>query len=180
MINNHSKHLNKVKHEIQAMEQKRSNLIDLHLDEKIDRSTYERKYNELESTLTELIEASEQLEAAAQEEIDVEKRVQHFRNVLQSNTVLSEFDRNVFESVIEKVIVGDEQEDGSVEPYQLTFVFKTGLKSAMQCKGGRQEPKKLTVAERSDVCPHVPNNTCGVLCVAREEIVEPHLPFTVK
>lgn len=81
MINNHSKHLNKVKHEIQAMEQKRSNLIDLHLDEKIDRSTYERKYNELESTLTELIEASEQLESAAQEEIDVEKRVQHFRNV---------------------------------------------------------------------------------------------------
>ncbi|PZM66916.1 hypothetical protein [Paenibacillus dendritiformis] len=106
MINNHSKHLNKVKHEIQAMEQKRSNLIDLHLDEKIDRSTYERKYNELESTLTELIEASEQLEAAAQEEIDVEKRVQHFRNVLQSNTVLSEFDRNVFESVIEKVNSG--------------------------------------------------------------------------
>ncbi|WP_449600270.1 recombinase zinc beta ribbon domain-containing protein [Paenibacillus sp. Marseille-Q9583] len=41
-----------------------------------------------------------------------------FRSVLQSNTVLSKFDRNVFESVIEKVILGEEQEDGSVEPYQ--------------------------------------------------------------
>jgi DNA invertase Pin-like site-specific DNA recombinase len=154
----HHKLLNKVKHEIQALEQKRSNLIDLHLDEKIDRSTYENKYDELEFTLSELINEREQLETSAQEEIDVEKRLQQFRNVLQSNTVLSEFDRNVFESVIERVIMGEEQEDGSVEPYQLTFVFKTGLKSSIQGKSGMKSPKKLA-AERSDACPHFPHNT---------------------
>jgi hypothetical protein len=156
-----------VKHEIQTLEQKRSNLIDLHLDEKIDRSTYERKYDELESTLTELIEVREQLEASVQEEIGVEKRLQQFCNVLQSNTVLSEFDRSVFESVIEKVIMGEEQEDGSVEPYQLTFVFKTGLKSSIQGKSGMKSPKKLAVAERSEACPHIPDNTyrkCRVAC----------------
>ncbi|MNW42697.1 hypothetical protein D3C74_198760 [compost metagenome] len=164
-----NKQLSKVKHEIQALEQKRSNLIDLHLDEKIDRSTYEHKYDELESTLTELIEVREQLEASAQEEIDVEKRLQQFRNVLQSNTVLSEFDRNVFESVIEKVIMGEEQEDGSVEPYQLTFVFKTGLKRSIQGKSGMKSPKTLA-AERNDACPHIPDNTCGMLCTATSKV----------
>ncbi|OPG94763.1 hypothetical protein B2I21_29985 [Chryseobacterium mucoviscidosis] len=102
---------------------------------------FERKYDELESTSTELLEVREQLEASAQEEIDVEKRLQQFRNVLQSNTVLSEFDRSVFESVIKKVITG-EQEDGSVEPYQLTCVFKTGLKSSIQGMSERKSQKK--------------------------------------
>lgn len=69
------------------------------------------------------------------------ERKQQFRNVLQSNTVLSEFDRSVFESVIKKVITG-EQEDGSVEPYQLTCVFKTGLKSSIQGMSGMKSPKK--------------------------------------
>lgn len=64
-----------------------------------------------------LIESSEQLETSAQKEVDVEKRLLHFRNVLQTNSVLSEFDCNVFESVVEKVIMGEEQENGSVEPY---------------------------------------------------------------
>jgi len=154
----HHKQLSKVKHEIEALEQKRSNLIDLHLDEKIDRVTYERKYEELESTLTELIESSEQLETSAQEEVDVEKRLLHFRNVLQANSVLTEFDRNVFESVVEKVIMGEEQEDGCVEPYQITFVFKTGLRSSIHGKGGNKGPK-TPVFERSDECPHLPDNT---------------------
>lgn len=116
-------------------------VLSLTIRRKLSLVLFERKYDELESTSTELLEVREQLEASAQEEIDVEKRLQQFRNVLQSNTVLSEFDRSVFESVIKKVITG-EQEDGSVEPYQLTCVFKTGLKSSIQGMSGMKSPKK--------------------------------------
>lgn len=35
-----------------------------------------------------------------------------------------EFDRLVFESIVEKVIVGEIAEDGSTDPYKLTFVLK--------------------------------------------------------
>lgn len=166
----HQKQLSKVKNEIQALEQKRSNLIDLHLDEKIDRATYERKYDELESTLTELIEVREELESSAQEEIDLDKRLQQFRSVLENNTVLSEFDRNVFESVIEKVIMGKEQECGRVDPYQMTFIFKTGFKSSIQANRGTIHSKKPTVSDGSDACPLIPDNTCGVLCVVGEKL----------
>ena len=38
--------------------------------------------------------------------------------------VLDEFDRVVFESMVEKVIVGEQAEDGTVDPYKLTFVLK--------------------------------------------------------
>ena len=34
------------------------------------------------------------------------------------------FDRVVFESIMEKVILGETGEDGTVDPYKLTFVLK--------------------------------------------------------
>ena len=46
------------------------------------------------------------------------------RAKLKDADVLDEFDRVVFESIVEKVIVGDVNEDGSVDPYKLTFVLK--------------------------------------------------------
>ncbi|SHL52407.1 hypothetical protein SAMN02745136_05073 [Anaerocolumna jejuensis DSM 15929] len=42
---------------------------------------------------------------------------------------LSEFDRYVFENIVEKVIIGGYDEDGNKDPVQLTFVYKTGLKT---------------------------------------------------
>lgn len=38
--------------------------------------------------------------------------------------MLDKFDRVVFESIVEKVIVGDISEDGTIDPYKLTFVLK--------------------------------------------------------
>ncbi|MFS0840404.1 recombinase zinc beta ribbon domain-containing protein [Paenibacillus sp. 1P03SA] len=100
---NHIRQLNKVKNEIKLLEQKRCKLIDLCLDEKIDRVTYE----ELEVQLNKLLAEQAQLERGSQQEIDLEKRLEHLRRVLQKHEVLSSFDLNVFESIVEKVIVGD-------------------------------------------------------------------------
>jgi len=37
---------------------------------------------------------------------------------------MKQFDRVVFESIVEKVIVGESNADGSVDPYKLTFVLR--------------------------------------------------------
>ena len=37
---------------------------------------------------------------------------------------MEQFDRIVFESIVEKIIVGETYEDGTVVPYKLTFVLK--------------------------------------------------------
>ena len=39
-------------------------------------------------------------------------------------SVMEQFDRIVFESIVEKIIVGETYEDGTVDPYKLTFVLK--------------------------------------------------------
>lgn len=44
--------------------------------------------------------------------------------ILAKDLYLDEFDRVVFESIVEKVIVGENNEDGTLDPFKLTFVMK--------------------------------------------------------
>src|SRR5699024_1316956 len=50
-----------------------------------------------------------------------------FKIILEKKKVLKDFDRYVFESIVEKVIVGEVDEKGNLDPYKLTFVYKTGF-----------------------------------------------------
>ena len=43
---------------------------------------------------------------------------------VESSLILDEFDRVIFESIIDRVLVGGYNEDGSPDPYKLTFVLK--------------------------------------------------------
>ena len=130
--------LAKVENEINVIEQKRDKLIDMHLDGIIDKATYEKKYEELELNLSTLSSEREQLKQSTQEEINFEKRIAHFRKVLEHNKVLTTFDRCVFESIVEKVIIGELDESGNVNPYKLTFVYKTGFINTVQSKMHKQ------------------------------------------
>lgn len=101
-------------------------------------SHLERKYEELDTLLTELLEEKEKLEHFAQEEIDFGKGLEHLRKVLQTNEILSIFDRNIFESIVDKVIVGDQSDSENPNPYKLTFVYKTGFHNSIQSKMQKQ------------------------------------------
>ena len=50
--------------------------------------------------------------------------MREIRTCIAEADMLDTFDRVVFESIVEKVIVGAMNEDGTVDPYKLTFVLK--------------------------------------------------------
>ena len=55
---------------------------------------------------------------------NISKRMSQLRKALEQEDALDEFDRIVFESIVEKVIVGGYDKDGNPTPYKLTFVLK--------------------------------------------------------
>ena len=158
--NDFQKRLTKIENEIQAIEQKRNRLIDMRLEEVIDKATYEMKYGEIESVLEELSSEKEQLEKSSKEEIDLEKRIEHFRKVLEKNEVLKDFDRCVFESIVQKVIVGETDEDGNVNPYKLTFIYKTDYSNTVQSKMHKQANRKRTQNDVKDLPSYSTADTC--------------------
>ena len=50
--------------------------------------------------------------------------MEEIRLNLKDANVLDAFDRIVFESIVEKIIIGDILEDGEIDPYKLTFVLR--------------------------------------------------------
>lgn len=78
-----------------------------------------------------------------------------FRRTLEENEVLDTFDRYVFESIVEKVIVGGYDEDGNKDPAMLTFIYKTGFKNSLDGTNFKPPRKNSKAAKQNaGLCSH--------------------------
>ena len=53
--------------------------------------------------------------------------VESYKILCENNQILEEFDRHVFESIIEKVIIGGIDKDGNKDPYMITLMSQLNL-----------------------------------------------------
>lgn len=161
--------LNKSADNIQC---KRKKLLDNYLNGIVVQDIYEETDIGLERKLSEVKAQLNMLEQQMDDENSLKKRISDFKKALSKNEILEEFDRGIFESIIEKVIAGGYNEDGSKDPYKITFIYKTGFKNVVgnakqrfdQNKSMGEKAKELyshIVNEVKDVCSFVSDNTCG-------------------
>lgn len=116
--------LKKEQKALENLEQRRKKLTDLYLDEGIFKEAYDEKYEDLSIKILKSKENIEILQANISNQKDVGKRMASLKKALSDGNILEEFDRVVFESIVEKVIVGETNDDGTVAPFKLTFVMK--------------------------------------------------------
>ena len=151
--------IERVKKELAQLDQKMQRLLDMHLDQKIDFGTYQDK--KLEITKEQQLKATElkRLQGEADVEKDLHKRIDAMRKLLTEAPVLKEFDRNVFESIVEKVIVGGYDEAGNADPSMITFVYKTGFED----KKNGDDYKHPRRNAKSKKLPSLPKDENSVL-----------------
>ena len=150
------KRLEKIDRDITSTENKKKTLLDMRLENQIDNPTYQVKLEELDEKLEKLLNERTGLEQQQSEEKQLHARTMEFKKLLEKNQVLEVFDRAVFESIVEKVIVGEINEKGEKDPYKLTFVYKTGISNKIEAK--KQERLKLGKTMKDNVkklCSHV-------------------------
>ena len=112
-------------------ENRRKKLTDLLIEDQISKEAYDEKYEDLSGKIAKAKEDVRKLRAGMEEKKDIGKRMDNIRKQLQSGDILDEFDRLVFESIVDKVIVGETEPDGRIDPYKLTFVLKGNGKRVM-------------------------------------------------
>ncbi len=159
--------INKMDSEIRNMELKISKLLDLHLEDKVDKITYEEKYGKLREELKILRAERLELDAVQDEENNIKDRLTSFRKLFESKEPLTEFDGDVFKTVVEEVIIGGYNEDGTIDPYMLTFIFRTGLTTKIDGHKHVGKTKENTGNKR---CSYQEYNPYGVRsCVEKEK-----------
>lgn len=146
--------VSKVEREIERLETRKNKLIDLRLEGSLDKNTYEEKYNEIIQKLDEKEQRRSHLRENLQEESGIKKRLLGFRKLLENDKGLAIFDRHVFESLIEKVIVGEIDKDGNTNPYDLTFIYKIG--SSHSLDGNNFKPPRKNAKKKES-----PNELCS-------------------
>lgn len=116
--------LKRIEKNIASLEKKRKKLTDMYLDDKLTKEAYDEKYNEISRKLDKCEEEKAIFADCALSQKNIADKMKTIRTKLKDADVLDEFDRVVFESLVEEVIVGEQAEDGIVDPYKLTFVLK--------------------------------------------------------
>ena len=109
---------------ISSLESKKLRMTDMLIDGTISKEVYEEKMVDFTRKLHKLSERKAFLEDSICTQKDINRRMSELRDILEKEQVLDEFDRVVFESIIDRVIVGGYEEDGTPDPYKLTFVLK--------------------------------------------------------
>ena len=125
------------------------------------------------SQIDQLQKQREDLQQSAETESTMKRRISEFRKTLEQNEVLNTFDRYVFESIVEKVIVGGYDENGNKDPSMLTFIYKTGFENSVDgtnFKPPRKNSKAAkqcadlcsdTTDEVNSMCSYHSNDACG-------------------
>ena len=118
MIDNKNKEINLINKKI-------SSLLDLGLESKIENTILENKMNELtkekcklENELNKLIEQRDYKE-------NYNNIMNDIKNKLNTLNRLESFDRQVFEYMISKIIIGKSEDGEEQYPLHITFVLKT-------------------------------------------------------
>ena len=118
------KRVKQLEKDISSIETKKSRLTDLLIDGKIEQEDYDEKKLSFQRKLHQMTEEKAYLEENIGQQKNISKRMDQLRKTLENEDILDEFDRIVFESIVEKVIVGGYDENGNPSPYKLTFVLK--------------------------------------------------------
>lgn len=113
--------LKRIEKEISSLEKK---LTDMYLDDIISKEAYDDKYSEIGNKLDKCEEEKHLFSDCVLSQKNIVYKMKLIRQKIKGADVFDEFDRVVFESIVEKVVVGDMEEDGTADPYKLTFVLK--------------------------------------------------------
>ncbi|HGQ4139585.1 TPA: recombinase family protein, partial [Streptococcus pneumoniae] len=119
-----------------------------------------------------LLEEKVNLEVTLKSEVDIKSRLENFKEILTSQKTLTEFDKDIFESIVEKIIVGGINSDGEIDPSMLTIIFKTGDSSTKDAKSYKSKRKNAkiendklcfnTVTDDEKKCTNKENSARGV------------------
>ena len=171
-ISDYEKKIKELQKEIQAEEAERDFLIGLLKDKKITREQYDERFTLASDSI-----GPKKYELSVYVEI-VEKRtqtlesVQAFRESLENEENTLRFDQNLFDAVIEKVIVGGVDEKGEDNPYRLEFIFKSGnFQEVLDAKKYITDNRRKTSGISSLIQPckdfsNETSDTCRVRVVA--------------
>lgn len=128
--NNTKSMLQKLEIKKQGIEDKINSLINLMIDGTIDKETFNKKKIELNKKIKKIEKDQELFKCQLDDENTFDFGVEKIRKVFDKETKdFRVFDKDIFEALIYKVVIGDYDENGNKDPYVIKFIVKSGIEN---------------------------------------------------
>lgn len=122
----YGKELSKIETEIKLHREKLMELLDVRLAKIIDNDVFEEKSERINKEIEMLELNAKKLKQQIEHKENVKDRVEKFKTIFKKNATLEKFDADIFESIIDKIIIGEKGADGRIDPFAIKFILKTG------------------------------------------------------
>ena len=129
--------INRLKEEKQILKEKIDKLIDLNLNGTITLETLQEKKAKLQNKINNIDKEQEHLQLEIEDSISLNQGLNKFKTLFKDNEIMLEFDKDVFELMIEKVIIGEKESNENINPRVITFILKSG--NEIKCKDDKKE-----------------------------------------
>ena len=116
--------------EREKLKVKNSKLIDLYVDNQIDKNDYLKKQKQLEDRIDLLNRKIEELNKITEGQDKLNQNIQKIKNAIKSKESinnLDEFDAGLFDSIVDYAIVGGYDEDNKENPFLIRFICRNGF-----------------------------------------------------
>ena len=119
--------IEKLKSKIISYQTKLDAVVDLKLENRISDEQYEKKYSELSNTLQYTKQLLKKYENSGTVKDDIKERLKEFKSILDERKDIDEFNDDIFNSMVERVVIGRFDNESDVDPYYLRFILKGGF-----------------------------------------------------
>ena len=110
----------------QVLKEKIDKLIDLNLNGTISTETLQEKKAKLQNKINKITKEQEHLQLEIEDSMSLNQRLNKFKTLFKDYEIMPNFDKDIFELMIEKIIIGEKDSKGKVDPRVITFILKSG------------------------------------------------------
>ena len=125
---NYQKDINKISNELEKLNTKLSKLVDMKIEGIIDKTTYIKKEQELKTQIDDLELKRTELQNQKDKNNNIAKKLKEIEKIVEAPTCLKKFDKETFDSIVERIIIGENGNKDKV----ITEILKTGIE--YKCK----------------------------------------------
>lgn len=122
----------KMQEDIKYINIRKNKAIDLLLDGTLSKEEYDKRSYEYIEKINKLEEEIAVLETLDTRQDEIISKLELFKSKINGNLVLDDFDKDICDAIVDKIIVGGYDENNNKNPYLVTIVFDIAFKSTIQ------------------------------------------------
>ena len=107
----------------------------MQLDGIIDKDIYIKKEQEIKTQITDIETKIAELLNLKNTNNDISNKIKEIEKIMNEPTSIKEFDKETFDSIVERIILGEIDEDGNSNPNVVRFILKTGTEYKCENNG---------------------------------------------